>query len=123
MVQDESTTSTWKPSSTTLLTNGSFWQGEGKPHADWALLEGGIIAAVGEPGAPLPPVRVETAVVDLGGKFVLPGLQDAHIHVYGLGEASFFVNLQVCVCTSVQACDHAHVERVRVRASGARTLV
>ncbi|MGI8587469.1 MAG: amidohydrolase [Chloroflexia bacterium] len=50
----------------------------------FVILEGGKIAAVGEM-ADLPAPAPETETLDLRGKWLLPGLIDAHTHV-GIGE-------------------------------------
>jgi len=50
------------------------------PHAEWALFRDGRIAALGK-GSP-PDCRHR---IDAGGRLVLPGLQDAHIHLLSGG--------------------------------------
>eukprot|EP01047_Picozoa_sp_COSAG01_P001948 COSAG01_NODE_48_length_31904_cov_21.696997_32_plen_213_part_00 len=79
-----------------LLVNGRIHQ-RGGPPAEWLLIRGDTIADVGSSGRP-PPLEAASGaqVVDLGGKFVLPGLHDAHIHTYAIGEASFYVHLGGC---------------------------
>jgi predicted amidohydrolase YtcJ len=51
-----------------------------RPRADWLLLEAGRIRAVG-PGSP--PEAQDR--IDAGGRVVLPGFQDAHIHLLSGG--------------------------------------
>ena len=36
----------------------------------------------------------ETRVIDLAGKTVLPGLTDAHCHIFGIGEREMNLNLE-----------------------------
>ncbi len=50
------------------------------PHATWALLRGGRIAALGQGTPPAAQNRI-----DAGGRLVLPGFQDAHIHLLSGG--------------------------------------
>jgi predicted amidohydrolase YtcJ len=51
-----------------------------RPHAEWLLIDGGRIRALGQ-GAP-PECRDR---IDAGGRLVLPGFQDAHIHLLSGG--------------------------------------
>lgn len=85
------------PAAERLLVNGRIYQAGGAPHASWLRIVGGTIAELGD-GTPPPPRDAgdKVQVVDLKGRFVLPGLHDAHIHTYSVGEASFFVNLGGC---------------------------
>jgi predicted amidohydrolase YtcJ len=50
------------------------------PHAEWILVRNGKIAALGMGTAPDAPNRI-----DAGGRLVLPGFQDAHIHLLSGG--------------------------------------
>lgn len=50
------------------------------PHADWLLMRDGKIAAVGKGNPPDAVIRI-----DAGGQLVLPGFQDAHIHLLSGG--------------------------------------
>lgn len=52
----------------------------GNPRADWVLLRAGRIAALG-----LGPPPDAARTIDAGGRLVLPGLQDAHIHLLSGG--------------------------------------
>jgi len=79
-----------------LLTNCRVWRaGSLSPNA-WIECDPttGKIVRIGSGDDPLP--QTATLVHDLGGSAVLPGLQDSHIHVYGLGEASTYVDLSAC---------------------------
>jgi beta-aspartyl-dipeptidase (metallo-type) len=67
----------------TLIRDGEVFAPEPLGRKD-VLLAGGVIAAVAEPGR----VRVdgvEAEAVDAGGKRVLPGLIDPHVHILGGG--------------------------------------
>lgn len=50
------------------------------PHADWVLVRDGRIAALGSGAPPEAAHRI-----DAGGRLVLPGFQDAHIHLLSGG--------------------------------------
>jgi predicted amidohydrolase YtcJ len=84
----------------TLFRNGKVWEWLSPVSAtgidaagrlvEWLIVsaEGTIDAmGVGEPSA------AYDEVVDLQGNLVLPGLQDAHIHLGLLGESAFYVSL------------------------------
>jgi predicted amidohydrolase YtcJ len=71
---------------TVLYTNAKFVGGY-----DWMLVGGCKIISLGSLADP-PPDAQQT--VDLGHRFVLPGLHDAHIHVYELGRLASTVDLQ-----------------------------
>ena len=73
---------------------------------------GGRIVATGDES--LLPGIAEADRIDGDGKFVLPGITDAHAHVYGQGFLS--VSLNLLVTTSVEAA----VERIDEYASGRR---
>jgi imidazolonepropionase-like amidohydrolase len=65
--------------SSLAITGGYVVPVEGEPIAGGTVLVAdGKIAAVGGPGLAVPP---SAAVVDAGGKWVLPGLVDAHTHL------------------------------------------
>ena len=78
-----------------LLINGRIYQAHGAEHASWLRIVGSTITELGFDSPPAPGDD-KVQVVDLNGKFVLPGLHDSHIHTYSVGEASFFVNLGGC---------------------------
>jgi predicted amidohydrolase YtcJ len=68
-------------SKTTVVCNARIrTMDPARPHADWLLIDGGCIRALGR-GAP----PVADRVVDAGGRLVLPGFQDAHVHLLSGG--------------------------------------
>jgi len=52
------------------------------PHANWMRMRHGVVNAVGDGPAPAPGAA---EVIDAGGQLVLPGFQDAHIHLLSGG--------------------------------------
>lgn len=76
---------------TTVLRCGTLFDGTGAPPSKDAIVvvEAGRIVAIGRATDPLP--ATATNVLDLSGKFVMPGLVDAHSHasiVPGDGDQS-----------------------------------
>lgn len=116
------------------VTNAKIWQWAAPAHAgpaamlaaadrgeahgsfaSWMLIdnESGEIVSVGE-GEP-PSSEPVARTFDMGGRLVLPGLCDAHIHVYMLGATSAQVSLAHCesveeMVASVAAHAVAHPE-------------
>ncbi|MCG3192678.1 MAG: N-substituted formamide deformylase [Thermoanaerobaculia bacterium] len=69
-----------------LLTNGKIWAGKALPRADAIAIRDGRILAVGK-ASELASLRgPQTKVVDLEGRFAMPGFNDAHLHFLGGGE-------------------------------------
>jgi len=74
---------------TLLLTNGKIWTGnDADPWADWVLLEGEEIQAVGKGKAP-----PATSTIDLNGRLTLPGFNDSHVHFAQAGALLLGINL------------------------------
>ena len=66
---------------TLLLTNGKFWTGNPKQKEVQAVaISGNRIIAVGSSDEILSLKHEEVAVLDLDGKRVVPGFDDAHVH-------------------------------------------
>lgn len=74
-----------------IFVNGNIWPGAGLPHAQAIAIKGERIVAVGSDAEIRKLKGGKTEVVDLGGQFVMPGFNDAHLHLSGGG----FVHLQV----------------------------
>jgi predicted amidohydrolase YtcJ len=108
------TTSESSSASGTLFTGGIVLAGPGQsPRKGWAVyVEGGLIREVG-PADSLRSAHPDAKTVDTQGATVLPGLTDAHGHLYGLGLSLDTVSL-------VDTTSYGEViERVRERASRA----
>ena len=55
------------------------------------LVEGDTISLVGEYDALIRKKNVDTALFDVKGKTILPGFNDAHIHVWKVGQLESFI--------------------------------
>ncbi|SFK79296.1 amidohydrolase family protein, partial [Caulobacter sp. UNC279MFTsu5.1] len=65
-----------------LLVNGKFTTlDRSNPRADAALIRDGKFAAVGEEGEVRAAAGPDATVIDAGGRRVIPGLIDSHMHV------------------------------------------
>jgi imidazolonepropionase-like amidohydrolase len=66
-----------------LIKNGTLIDGSGSEAAPNFLIavEGSRISHVGPAGAAIRPETTEDHVIDAAGKFILPGLIDAHCHI------------------------------------------
>lgn len=65
-----------------LLVNGRIWTGDPeRPEATAMSVRDGRVVAVGDDGAVAATVSGEAIGIDLGGRRVVPGINDAHIHL------------------------------------------
>lgn len=70
------------PPARTILHHGHIFTGApGGGFAEAISIEGDHVVAVGSSAAFLAHPKVGTKLVDLGGRTVIPGLNDAHVHV------------------------------------------
>lgn len=91
-------------------------------HAGWRPAEavavaGGKVIAFGSSADVLPVQGPSTRMVDLGGRAVLPGLIDAHMHI--LGYAMTLDTLAVAGMPSLEAVRRAVADQVVVKEPGA----
>lgn len=71
-----------------LLVNGNVWTGDPqKPHAQAIAVSGDRIAAIGSDEEILKLSDGRVPVVDLNGRLILPGFNDAHVHFFQGGQA------------------------------------
>jgi len=71
---------------TLILTNGKFWTVNPKQkEAEAVAVSGNRIFAVGTASEILHLKQPDTPMLDLGGRRVLPGFNDAHVHFYSGG--------------------------------------
>jgi predicted amidohydrolase YtcJ len=67
-----------------VFVNGRIWTGDNaQPWAEAIAVSGDTLVGVGTNAEIKSMVVPDTAVVDLGGRFVSPGFQDSHIHFPG----------------------------------------
>jgi len=72
-----------------LFTNGLIINGLGSyDKKGWVLIEKDKILAVGSPSDE-PPKGENTEIINLGGKTLMPGLIDAHVHIVPDGSPDF----------------------------------
>ncbi len=70
-----------RETATLVVRNGRVWTGEQtRPRAEAVAVVGERIAAVGSNAEIAARIGPETLVIDAGGKTVLPGMIDAHVH-------------------------------------------
>ena len=63
-----------------LLTGAKIWTGDPqRPWASWVLIRGGRIEQLGDDPSP----SVSDRVLNLDGRLVVPGFNDAHLHAVG----------------------------------------
>jgi predicted amidohydrolase YtcJ len=78
-----------------VVVNGNIYTVNGKqPHAEAFAVRDQRIAFVGSTGDVEKLRSVNTRLIDLGGKTVVPGLTDSHCHIFGIGEREMRLNLE-----------------------------
>ena len=77
-----------------ILTNGSVWPGKDLPRGTAIAVSVGRVVAVGTNEAALAWKGPRTRVVDLGGRLVVPGFNDAHVHFLGGGFGLLSLDLR-----------------------------
>jgi hypothetical protein len=77
-----------------ILTNGVIWTGDAaKPRVEAVAIRGEEIVAAGKNDEIRRWAGEKTRVVDLKGRFAVPGFNDAHIHLAGGGLGKLAVEL------------------------------
>src|SRR5207244_2099631 len=77
-----------------VLMNGRIWTGnEAQPWASAVAISGNKVVAVGETKQIRKLATPKTMVIDLVGKFVMPGINDSHVHFLGGALKLFEVEL------------------------------
>jgi predicted amidohydrolase YtcJ len=77
-----------------VLRGGRVWAGKGLPAASAIAAKDGRVAAVGSDADVAPLIGAGTRVVDLGGRLVVPGFNDAHVHFLSGGFGLLSVDLR-----------------------------
>jgi len=84
-----------QPSASLVLLNGKIWTvNDRQPRAEAVACLGSRIVAVGPDSEVRKWIGAGTEVIDLGGKLVLPGFNDAHVHFFSGGENLAAVQLR-----------------------------
>ncbi len=66
-------------------------QNKNQPHASAMVVEGDRIVTVGNDADVLKQKASDSKLIDLKGKTILPGFNDAHIHVWKVGQLESFI--------------------------------
>ena len=77
-----------------VLRGGSIWLGPGRPRAQALAARSGRVVAVGRDPDVHDLIGPHTRVVDLRGRFVCPGFNDAHVHFLEGGHGLLSVDLR-----------------------------
>ncbi len=77
-----------------ILTGGKVWVGKGLPEESALAVRSGTIAAVGGDADVLRWKGPATRVIDLKGRRVVPGFNDAHVHFTGGGLGLLSLDLR-----------------------------
>jgi predicted amidohydrolase YtcJ len=77
-----------------VLRGGSIWPGLGRPRAQALAARAGRVIALGRDPDVHDLIGPHTRVVDLRGRFVVPGFNDAHVHFLEGGHGLLSVNLR-----------------------------
>jgi predicted amidohydrolase YtcJ len=84
-----------QPAASLVLQNGKIWTvNHAQPRAQAVACLGSRIVAVGSNDEIRKWIGAGTEVIDLGGKLVLPGFNDAHVHFFSGGENLASVQLR-----------------------------
>ncbi len=84
-----------QPSASLVLLNGKIWTvNDRQPRAEAVACLGSRIVAVGSNGEIRKWIGAGTEAIDLGGKLVLPGFNDEHVHFFSGGENLASVQLR-----------------------------
>lgn len=77
-----------------VLTGGVVWCGLGLPRAEAVAIRNGRILATGTAAEMTALSGSDTRRIDLAGRFAMPGLNDAHMHLLPVGIAMSQVDLR-----------------------------
>ena len=82
------------PAADLVLRGGRVWAGKGRPAATAIAVKDGRVAALGSDADVQPLIGPGTRVVDLHGRLVVPGFNDAHVHFLSGGFGLLSVDLR-----------------------------
>ncbi|MBA2744418.1 MAG: amidohydrolase family protein, partial [Chthoniobacterales bacterium] len=78
-----------------VFVNGNIYTGnERQPRAEAVAVKGDRVVFVGSTNDVQKRADGQTSVIDLHGLTVVPGLTDAHCHIFGVGEREMNLNLE-----------------------------
>lgn len=77
-----------------VLLGGRVWSGQGLPGGSAIAIGGERVLAVGDDASMKPWIGPKTRVVDLAGRLVVPGFNDAHVHFIDGGFGLLSVDLR-----------------------------
>ncbi|WP_147108069.1 amidohydrolase [Tateyamaria sp. syn59] len=77
-----------------VLTGGTVWCGKDLDRAEAIAFWGGRVLAVGTAADLASLIGPDTRVVDLAGRFAMPGLNDAHMHLIPYGTSMAEMDLR-----------------------------
>jgi predicted amidohydrolase YtcJ len=86
----------------TVLTHGRIWLGQGLGFAEAVAMGDGVVQATGTTDDIVAMVGPDTKVINLGGRFATPGLNDAHLHLHMLGVAMAELDLRPVVMPTLK---------------------
>lgn len=92
-----------KVSADLVLTGGTVWSGKGLGRAEAIALWGGRVLAVGGAADVASLIGPHTQVVDLAGRFAMPGLNDAHMHLIPYGTSMAEMDLRPSEASTLEA--------------------
>ena len=109
-----------KPKADIIFTHGNVYTGTVDPtsmvagkRSEAIAIRGDRILAVGTRDEVLKTKGPDTKIIDLGGRFVMPGFNDAHMHLANAGQEKLSVNL-----AGVKTLDEFR-ERIRTKVEAA----
>jgi hypothetical protein len=82
-----------EPAEMVLLNGRIATVDENRPEAEAMAVRGGLLVAVGNDDEVRPYIGPSTSVVDLGGKFAMPGFIEGHGHLLFLGQSKLELDL------------------------------
>jgi predicted amidohydrolase YtcJ len=82
------------PAADLVLRGGHVWAGKGRPNATAVAVKDGRVAALGRDADVQSLIGPSTRVVDLHGRLVVPGFNDAHVHFLSGGFGLLSVSLR-----------------------------
>ena len=83
-----------KDKATLVFINGNIATMEdSKPHAEAIAVRNDIIVALGSNDEIKKYIGDSTKVINLNGKFMMPGFNESHAHFLGLGESKQILDL------------------------------